>query len=64
MEPRRCSWHLSVRLNGVKSFDSGVALTIAEDDSFTAVDEAWTTSQSMHITLEFALVVRLAVSTA
>ena len=64
MDSRRCSWHLSVRLNGVKSFDSGVALTIAEDDSFTAVDEAWTTSQSMRITPEFALVGRLAVSTA
>ena len=64
MESRHCSWHLSVRLNGVKSFDSGVALTIAEDDSFTAVDEAWTTSQSMHIAPESALVGRLAVSTA
>ena len=48
MDSRRCSWHLSVRLNGVKSFDSGVALTIVENDSFTAVDEAWATSQSMH----------------
>ena len=56
MDSRRCSWHLSVRLNGVKSFDSGVALTIVENDSFTAVDEAWATSQSMHSTPESGMV--------